>query len=160
MNYYNFNESIMVKFEKQKEIISDLILINNDRIEGYQKAKEELNESDKDLAILFNERIDQSILFRSELISLITLIGGKVPEGTKFSGKIYRAWMDVKAFFSGSDRKVILDNCEDGEDAALSAYEEALSYEHLTPEQKATIFAQKSEIKMSHDKIKMMRDSI
>lgn len=148
----------MEKFEKQKEIISDLILINNDRIEGYQKAKEELNESDKDLAILFNERIDQSILFRSELISLITLIGGKVPEGTKLSGKIYRAWMDVKAFFSGSDRKVILDNCEDGEDAALNAYEEALIYEHLTPEQKATIFSQKTAIKNSHDKIKKMRD--
>ncbi len=150
----------MEKFEKQKEIISDLILINNDRIEGYQKAIEELGEPDRDLSILFNERIDQSILFRSELISLITTIGGKAPEGTKLSGKIYRAWMDIKALFTGSDRKVILDNCEDGEDAALRAYDDALSYEHLTPEQKSIIFSQKTEIKLSHDKIKSMRDAL
>jgi uncharacterized protein (TIGR02284 family) len=76
------------------------------------------------------------------------------------SGKIYRAWMDVKAFFTGADRKAILDNCEDGEDAALRAYNEALECEELTPEQRTIIIRQQATIKISHDKIKAMRDSL
>ncbi len=150
----------MEKFEQQIEILSDLILINNDRIDGYQKAIEELADSDGDLRVLFTERIDQSTLFRSELITLLTRLGGTTPDGTNLTGKIYRAWMDVKAFFSGSDRKVILDNCENGEDAALHAYEDALRYEDLTLEQKAVISRQQSEIKFSHDRIKALRDSL
>lgn len=146
--------------KKQIETLNDLVLINNDRVEGYKKAIEELKDEDADLRVLFQERIDQSRSFHSELVAVIARTGEEIEEGTKLSGKIYRAWMDVKAFFSGADRKAILDNCEDGEDAALSAYEAALECESLTPEQRTIVIRQQAEIKISHDKIKAMRDSL
>lgn len=146
--------------KKQTETINDLVLINNDRVEGYQKAIEELKEEDADLRSVFQERIDQSRSFHSELVFEIAKTGEEIEQGTMLSGKIYRAWMDVKAFFSGADRKAILDNCEDGEDAALGAYEEALKCEHLTPEQRIILMRQRAEIKASHDKIKAMRDAL
>ncbi|MBF6629311.1 MAG: PA2169 family four-helix-bundle protein [Proteiniphilum sp.] len=146
--------------KNQIETLNDLVLINNDRVEGYQKAIEELKPEDADLKFVFQERIDQSRSFHTELVAEIAKTGREIEQGTKLSGKIYRAWMDVKAFFSGADRKAILDNCEDGEDAALRAYNEALECEELTPEQRTIIIRQQASIKISHDKIKAMRDSL
>ena len=134
--------------KNQIETLNDLVLINNDRVEGYQKAIEELKPEDADLKFVFQERIDQSRSFHTELVAEIAKTGREIEQGTKLSGKIYRAWMDVKAFFSGADRKAILDNCEDGEDAALRAYNEALECEELTPEQRTIIIRQQASIKI------------
>jgi uncharacterized protein (TIGR02284 family) len=150
----------MEQVNNQIETLNDLVLINNDRVEGYQKAIEELKPEDGDLRLDFQERIDQSKSFHSELVSEIAKTGGEVEQGTKLSGKIYRAWMDVKAFFSGADRKAILDNCEDGEDAALSAYDAALESVDLTPEQRSILIRHHAGIKASHDRIKAMRDAL
>jgi uncharacterized protein (TIGR02284 family) len=67
--------------------------------------------------------------------------------------------MDVKAFFGGSERKVILDNCEDGEDAALVAYNDALSTEGLTTEVRSLLTNHLAELRISHDRIKALRDA-
>ncbi len=146
--------------KNQIETLNDLILINNDRVEGYQKAIEELKADDADLRILFQERVNQSSSFHTELSGEIAKTGEEIKEGTNLTGEIYRAWMDVKAFFSGADRKTILDNCENGEDAALRAYEEALKSDYLSPEQRTMIIRQQAEIKISHDKIRAMRDAL
>jgi len=58
-------------------------------------------------------------------------MGGTLAQGTTASGKIYRAWMDVKAVFTGHDRETILSNCEAGEDAAQRAYTSALEQEGI-----------------------------
>ena len=50
-----------------KEILNDLILINNDRIVGYEKAMHELKEEDADLKILFLDMIDESRNYKMEL---------------------------------------------------------------------------------------------
>lgn len=148
-----------MNFEKQAETLNDLVLINNDRVEGYQKAMDELKDEDADLKTLFQDRVAESRKFHTELVAQVSKVGEEIAEGTKTTGKIYRAWMDVKAFFGGNSRKVILDNCEDGEDAALRAYESALECENLTPEQRDLIIRQQADIKISHDKIKALRDA-
>ncbi len=150
----------MNTLERQAEVLNDLVLINNDRVEGYQKAQEELKPEDNDLMVLFQDRIEQSRMFHTELVGEVARLGEEIATGTKASGKIYRAWMDVNAFFGGSDRKVILDNCEIGEGAALRAYDSALEEEALTPDQAAMVLRHHSEIKASHNRIKAMRDAL
>ncbi|MFR0677826.1 PA2169 family four-helix-bundle protein [Dysgonomonas sp.] len=149
-----------MNLEKQAETLNDLILINNDRVQGYQKAIDELQPEDYELRTVFQERIDQSNQFRNELVSEIVGTGEEVAEGTMVSGKIYRAWMEVKAFFSGNNRRAILENCELGEDAALRAYEEALNCENLTEQQRLKIIRHRAEIQVSHDQIRSMRDAL
>ncbi|SFK63774.1 ferritin-like domain-containing protein [Proteiniphilum acetatigenes] len=149
-----------MNLEKQAETLNDLILINNDRVEGYQKAIDELKPEDSDLRILFQERVEQSSLNRDELAPAVVRGGEEIAEGTMVSGKIYRAWMDVKAFFSGNNRRAILDNCVFGEEAALRAYEEALNSEDLTPEQRAIVIRQQAEIQVSYDEIRAMREML
>lgn len=149
----------MSLLEKQAAVLNDLVLINNDRVEGYQKAIEQLKEEDADLKNVFSRRVEQSRLLHSELINEVKKLGEEIETGTKTTGKIYRAWMDVSAFFGGADRKVILSNCEEGEDAALRAYDSALESNDLSPEQRAVIIRQQAEIKVSHDEIKALRDA-
>ncbi len=146
------------------ETLNDLVLINNDRIAGYEKALEELKSreegstEDLDLTVLFQRMIDESRENRMALGHEVQVAGGEMAEGTMTSGKLYRAWMDVKALFSGKDRHAILSSCEGGEDAALKAYKSALEDEGLPSFLRDMISNQKSIIKKSHDEIKALRD--
>ncbi len=147
--------------EKTAEILNDLVKINNDRMEGYTKAIDETKAEDTDLKVIFEKMKLESFQNRRELVSLVEQLGEKGAEGTRLDGKIYRAWMDIKATFSGSSRKSILENCEFGEDAAQKAYRSALATDsELTAEARELVSKQQAGLKASHDKIKQMRDSI
>src|SRR5215469_2553151 len=97
------------------EVLNDLIRINNDRIQGYEKAIRETRQEDTDLKILYASMVAESHRLRIALGAEVQALGGKIPEGTTPSGTIYRAWMDIKALVSGRDRHAILANCERGE---------------------------------------------
>ena len=140
-------------------VLNDLILINHDRIEGYQKAKEELKEGNEDLKALFTAMIGESHTLKLALATEVTVLGEDIEEGTTNSGKIYRVWMDVKAAFSGHDRKAVLENCEFGEDAAQKAYQMALGEDDLPGHIRTLLSDQKATLRLSHDKIKALRDA-
>ena len=139
------------------ETVNDLIRINNDRVTGYSKAATQTD--DQDLQSLFSELAQQSRQFSSELRSLLIDSDKNVTDETTIAGKIYRAWMDVKATFGGDTRKAVLASCEFGEDAAQRAYKQALEEDDLSPDVRATIESQKATLHQAHDKIKMMRDT-
>src|SRR6185312_15682061 len=108
------NTSIMNNNQIDNEVLNDLIKINNDRIEGYKKATEELSPEDDDLRVIFAELSRQSATNKSQLVEEVQVLGEEPESGTTTAGKVYRAWMDVKALFTGHDRKTILANCETG----------------------------------------------
>ena len=141
------------------EILNDLIEINNDRIIGYEKATNELEDKDADLKSLFTDMIAESHRCKMELATEVAASGVDIEKGTTASGKIYRGWMDVKAIFTGHDRKTVLANCETGEDAAQKAYTSALREEKLPAYIRTMISQQKENLKTSHDKIKYLRDA-
>ncbi|MEO5909657.1 MAG: PA2169 family four-helix-bundle protein [Pelobium sp.] len=140
------------------EILNDLIQINNDRIVGYEKAIENLKDGDRDLKSLFIGMIEESHNCKMGLSNELNVLKHDTDTGTTISGKIYRAWMDVKAVFTGNDRKGVLENCEFGEDAAQKAYASALSDNDLSQHLKEMILEQKNILRNSHDQIKALRD--
>ena len=148
----------MAIIDKQTRILNDLILVNNDRVTNYQKAEEELKKEDADLIQLFQEKVEQSNNFIDELTQKVTEAGHKVESGTTNAGKIYHVWMDVKAFFGGFNRKIILDNCVVGEDAALSAYNDALSSEGLSPEIRSLLTQHHADLIVSYNKVKALKE--
>ena len=142
------------------EAMNDLIKINNDRVEGYKKAIDELQDDDHiDLKTVFSAMITESQKYKAELQSKIHEYGGSTEEGTTTSGKLYRAWMDVKSAFAINDRASVLSACESGEDAAQKAYKSAIEDEDVMEETKVLLRQQKESLKTSHDKIKNLRDS-
>jgi uncharacterized protein (TIGR02284 family) len=149
----------MAQNENLVEVLNDLIRINNDRTAGYQRASDEARDIDVDLQAMFNRMADESRQYATELTAEVGRLGGDPATGTTASGKIYRAWMDVKATFTGKDRKAILASCEYGEDAAQRAYEDALASDAELPANiRQIITNQKAALKSSHDMIKKYRD--
>ncbi len=148
----------MEPMKKTAEVLNDLIKINNDRIAGYEKAIAELPVADVDLKALFSGLIEQSQMLKDELQQHISAWEDRVDDETTTSGKIYRAWMDVKQTFAMDDRKAVLESCEYGEDAAQKAYREAEEVEEISTAAKALISSQKTQLRASHDQIKQLRD--
>jgi uncharacterized protein (TIGR02284 family) len=146
--------------EQTAEVLNDLIQINNDRIEGYERASKETAPGDADLRSLFDNMAAESRSYVNELTQQVSISGNEPADGTTVKGKIYRAWMDVKATFTGKDRKAILASCEYGEDAAQKAYDEALATDAELPTTlRQLITDQKASLRKSHNKIKAMRDA-
>jgi uncharacterized protein (TIGR02284 family) len=141
------------------DILNDLVAINNDRIVGYEKAIDESQEADEDLKTLFMSMIDESRKIRLELAAEVQALGGEYDRGTTASGKLYRAWMDVKAVFTGHDRHTVLANCERGEDAAQEAYKDALNDHKVPAYIRSLLEEQKQVLRASHNKVRALRDA-
>lgn len=148
------------KNEKYASALNKLLEINNDRIEGYERAADETE--DDDLRAMFLQFCTQSRQYRSQLEILVRELGEEPQEGTTASGKLYRAWMDLKAALAGKDKKAILSSCEYGEDVAKDAYEEFLEDDDVRdiPERiRSIVQNQLMEIKQAHDAVRALRDS-
>jgi uncharacterized protein (TIGR02284 family) len=145
--------------EKVIGILNDLIQINHDRVEGYEKAIDELKDEDADLKTLFNRYVNESRAYAQELTTEVSRLGGNPADGTTNSGKVYRVWMDLKAAIAGKDRQTILNNCEFGEDAAQKAYDTALNADvNFEPSIREVIVREKATLKSGHDEVKRLRD--
>lgn len=143
--------------DKAVEVIKDLIIINNDRYEGYNTAATETN--DLQLKAMFERFSTQSNQFNSELRRFISREESRDDETTT-SGKLYRVWMDVRAAISSNDRKAVLSSCEFGEDVALASYKTSLKEENLPQEISSTIRKQQEQLQEAHNTVKAMRDSV
>ena len=150
----------METIEKSVEVLNDLIEINNDRVAGFEHASKELEGNDADLKAVFQNFSSESRRYVQELTAAVNRIGGEAETGTSSAGTIHRTWLDVKATFSGHDRKSILEECERGEDAIKKAYKSALNDDNgLSADLKTLIAQQQAGIINGHDKIKYLRDS-
>ena|SRR6218665_553952 len=141
------------------EVMNDLILMNNDRIKGYQRTMKNLKEKDSDLRILFTDIIEQTQKFNNDLSREVEKLGAAAETHTSVSGKLHLAWIGIKATFTGHNRKALLGECERGEDALRITYLEAMNESSdLSPEQWELISDQARQMKLVHDQIKALRD--
>lgn len=146
--------------EKTIDALNTLVKINNDRIEGYKTASE--NTEERELQNIFSEFQQTSQRCRHQLISEISSLAGEAVEGTKTSGKFFRAWMDVKTALTDEDRKAILNSCEYGEEQADETYQSVLEdeSEYLSPQQQSMINEQHNLLKADQSTIKTMLNSL
>ncbi|HEX3386551.1 MAG TPA: PA2169 family four-helix-bundle protein [Mucilaginibacter sp.] len=152
----------MENTERTLEMLNDLVLINNDRIENYERALKEVeqDDNDKDLEPVFLRLIDNSRRYKMEIGTEIQALGKDIEQGTTIGGKLHRAWLAVKEAFNGHGRYEILDECESVEDAIRNAYQEALGDDVLPAYIIDMLDGQMQEILQAHDEIKSLRDSV
>ncbi|NML36295.1 PA2169 family four-helix-bundle protein [Chitinophaga sp. G-6-1-13] len=147
----------MQQEEMLVDVISDLIRINNDRMEGYQQSMDATD--DVDLKSLFQRMIADSRCYASQLYDELVALGEQRHLGTTAAGKLYRKWMEIKTAFTGHDRHAILSFCEYGEDAAQRAYNTVLRSDMPMPYRIRELIAnQQKALKNDHDIIKTYRD--
>jgi uncharacterized protein (TIGR02284 family) len=138
--------------EKTVSVLNDVIEILNDRIEGYERAMKDVDFEDVDLKAMFSNLIHESRNYRNEVIQEISSLGGEPERGTTTSGQIHKAWMDLKAAFTGKDRESILSSCEFGDNAALDTYRDALD-EDIPANVREVLMRQMNSIQRTHDSI-------
>jgi len=138
--------------------LNHLIVINNDRIDGYEKAIAECKDKHPDLKAIFNDNIEMSFENKKELEDAVEDAGGVIETGTTAAGKLHRVWMDIDSAFTGFARHTLLANCELGEDASLKAYHEALTTKNIPYRLKDILEVHELRLKSAHDKIKYLRD--
>ncbi len=144
----------------KKEIISTLnglIETLKDGQEGYKQSAGSVD--DPHLKTVFDTLSLQRSKFAGELQSEIVSLGEPDPEdASSVTGSIHRAWINVKSVVTSGDRHAILAEAERGEDAAVSAYKEAMEKDLPAPI-KDIVSRQSTEVKAAHDKIRALRDS-
>lgn len=145
--------------QKTIDALNELVEINNDRVEGYETASQEAKSAD--LKSLFFELSKTSHTNLAELRAEVARLGGKPEEGTRVTGKFFRAWMDVKAALTGDDRGAILSSCEFGEDKALATYEHVFENhtDALTGDQLEMIRKEQANLRKDHDRVRSLRDA-
>ena len=149
----------MLQEEKLVTLLGDLVKINNDRIEGYKKAKAATD--DPDIKALFQHMINDSVKYVAELNEQLVAQGADIETDTTISGKLYRTWMTIKTTFTGTDRYALFSSCEYGEDAVQRAYADALSSDTPMPYSVRELIAgQQANLKEAHNTIKSYRDVV
>ncbi|MGC4235841.1 MAG: PA2169 family four-helix-bundle protein [Niabella sp.] len=145
--------------KKQVAVLNDLVQVNNDRMAGYNKALSELSDEEAgDMKPFLRKMVNNSIDYNTELEKLVNLYDGEAAEGTSGAGKMYRAWMEVKALFTGNDSVAILDSCETIEATAIRAYSAALG-EELSSDARSLITAQRAEMVQRCEDIRALRNT-
>jgi uncharacterized protein (TIGR02284 family) len=145
--------------EKSSKTLKDLIIINNDRYEGYKLAAEKTKNSS--LKETFSKYSEQSMQFGKELQNMLPEKKyTPEPLETRNTGKLYRVWMDIKNALAQNNEHSLLSSCEYGEDTAKRTYEDVLKTpEDVSNEILSVIRRQLEDLRQAHDKIKALRDS-
>lgn len=141
-----------------RRVTTDLIETLEDGKDGFNQAADRLAESDSpDLSTTMRQYADQRAAFSAELEQLAANYGDDIDEDGSVGAALHRGWMTVKDAISGSDPKGVLDAAEQGEDHAVSAYQDALDKQDLSPELRQVIQRQYADIQKAHDDIKALR---
>jgi len=123
--------------------------------EGFKTLGEDLK--DETLRHYFLTESLKRASFRGELETILHQEGlHDVKESGTISGMILRTWGDLKSTLGAGDHS-LLATAEEGEDAAKSAYEDALSTELPFPVRQLLI-TQSTHVQQVHDFIKTARD--
>jgi len=150
----------IVCMSQNKEIISTLnglIETLKDGQEGYKQSASGVD--DPQLKTLFDTLSLQRSKFAGELQNEVVNMGDPDPEdASSVTGSMHRAWINVKSAITNRDRHAILAEAERGEDAAVSAYTDAMG-KSLPAPIKEVVSRQAAEVKVAHDKIRALRDS-
>jgi len=112
-----------------------------------------------DLQQLFRRHADECRAGAIELQALVVQLGGSAEEGGTVAGAAHRGWMAVKGSLAGYTDLAILEECERGEDKAISDYRDALVDTSLSAAARAVVERQFQGVKRNHAEIRGLRDS-
>lgn len=151
--------------EKLFRAVNDLVETCKDGMKGYQTAAESVN--NPQLKSELSQLSQQRAQFVSELESQaqhfgITTQNHGTVEGAvlEAAGAVHRGWINLKSAITGNSNEAILNECENGDAAALKTYETALRSEGLPMEIRNTVERQHSEILEAKNRITSLKGTI
>jgi uncharacterized protein (TIGR02284 family) len=110
--------------EEVVSTLNGLIETCRDAQEGFRAAAEGVRGAE--LRELFHDYARQRASFAGELQDEVRRLGGDPERTGSIVGSLHRGWMGLRAALEGDDDRVIVSECERGEEAALAGYRSAL----------------------------------
>ncbi len=155
-NEYTPNTNDQIDNDDVISTLNGLIETCRDGQQGFKEAAEGVGRSD--LKTVFYEYSQQRASFVGDLQALVQTLGGDPENSGSITGTLHRSWINLKAAITGKDDTAILDEAERGEDAAKSAYKNALEMK-LPSHIQSTIQSQYTSVQEAHDTVKALRDA-
>jgi uncharacterized protein (TIGR02284 family) len=128
--------------------------------EGYLSGAEKLAESSSpQLADTFRRLSGQREDYYNELQELASDYGDSIEEDAgSVPGAIHRGWMAVKDFVTGSSPESVLNTADQGEDHAMSDYDDALTAD-ISEGLRSVVERQRAGVKAAQDEVRSLRDT-
>lgn len=137
-------------------ILNSLVETCKDGEQGFRAAAEGVK--DVDLKAFFHEMSVQRGQFKNELQLVVNSLGEETEHSGSVMGSLHRGWIDIKAALTKGDDHAILEECERGEDSAVSEYRDALGHDELPADVRSVIERQYPAVQAAHDQVKALRD--
>lgn len=135
----------------EREVLHHLIEVCEDGERGFLAAADHV--SAPGLKSLFTELAAERARFATDLVPHLQRLGGRTDHGGSGAGTLHRGWIGLKSLVPGHTDHAIVTEAERGEQAALDAYEEALSG-MLPPTATTLIEAQREAMQKANDRIR------
>ena len=140
-----------------EKVTKGLISVLEDGADGFTKAAEKLTDTnDAQLASTFQRFAAQRTQFSQELRRLASSYGDSIHESGSVVGAMHRGWLAVKDALSGSSAEGVLDAARQGEDHAVSEYDEALAAD-ISPTLKDIIARQAAAVRAARDEVAALK---
>ena len=139
------------------ETLNNLIETSRDGEEGFRTCAEGVN--NPELKQMFERAASRCRQAVSELEAKVRSLGGDPEKSGSVSGKLHRAWVDIKSTITGMNEAAVLVECERGEDAARKAYEAALEKD-LPPDIRSVVARQYEGVKQHQDRVRRLRNTV
>lgn len=137
------------------EVLNDLIQASKDGEQGFRQCAE--HAKDPQLRQFFAIRARMCGTAATELQRLIPAPNDRIETSGSGTGAMHRGWVNVRTALSSDDDKVVLEECERGEDMAVREYRRALAAD--LPRDVRMIVAQQLEgVMRNHDEVKALRE--
>lgn len=143
--------------ETPTKTINDLIETLKDGELGFRTAAEDA--VSEDLKRTFGDYSSQRADFSKTLQALVERAGEEPKENGSVAGALHRGWINTKAALTSRTDLSILEECERGEDSAVSTYRETLAESNFGTA-RDTIENQLSHIQTAHEHIRSLRDAL
>ncbi|KAA3438075.1 ferritin-like domain-containing protein [Rufibacter hautae] len=144
--------------------LNDLVETARDGRKGYETAADAVD--NPQMKSEFHRLAHQRATFVSELESTAQSLGGSTTEKTTLegaalqaAGAVHRGWINLKSAIGANDSKAILSECENGDAAALKAYDNALNDKDLPVNVLTLIQRQKQEIEAAKQTITTLKQA-
>ncbi|GAC1446829.1 MAG: PA2169 family four-helix-bundle protein [Pyrinomonadaceae bacterium] len=135
-------------------VLNNLIETCKDGQEGFKTAGE--GTQDSALKTLFFNYSQQRAQFAGELQGEVRRLGGDPEKTGSTAAALHRGWIDIKSAITGKNDTAIINECERGEDSAVSNYRDALGSD-LPADVRSVVEQQFTDVKAAHDRIRDMK---
>lgn len=146
--------------KKTTQTLNSLIAVNNDRIEGYEKASSRTE--DADLKDIFFQFIQTSKKCNVELISEVLQLGGKPEKGCKIIDSFIKIWTRIRTELIRKNRRTVLTLCKYIENKSTDTYDYILrnNLTDFNDDQQKLVWAQRILLKKDYYAISALRNKL